>query len=221
MNTHFNDCIMNNPEMKPYCKHSNTKKTEPFKFRTKYECYTCGVTTQKIKNTCHLENHEVEKLYYWECEICKNELTSEECGDHQCFFAAPKMKDPILNENLWCYDTESFMEDCAERLSTERHVYLHNIMLVVIQNCYDETLKFIFHGLDEFCEFICQSELLEDAVIFAHNGSGYDHQFVLQYVERVGIPHSIVPHASSQHKLLSLKVSPPHLKPREFKDFMA
>ena len=66
--------------------------------------------------------------------------------------------------------------------------------------------RFYFDNKDSFCEFLFSEKRLEGATIFAHNGGSYDHQFVVQYLEKNVISYSCLPRPGSSHKYLEVMI---------------
>jgi hypothetical protein len=146
-------------------------------------------------------------------------LELDETGDHLCYITPPKIKTPLEDNTIWAFDIEA-RQDPYAMPNENMNVLLHECIHVNLRQVYTD-VKYTFPTMKECCDFIMLEKELDNATIFAHNASGYDSQYVLQYCEAFGVQHSIIPHASSQHKILELTVMPREGFPRKFKDFMA
>lgn len=184
-------------------------------------CLGCNA---KAKKSCHNESHEIETSWVSACTICKEEVVPSTEGLHLCYVSAPKIKDKLDDDKIWVYDIEAQQNPIGDVVSGNRETPLnilkHECILVCMQQVYTGR-RIKYANLEDFCIDLETNPLFDEAVILAHNGGGYDHQYVLQYCERKVITHNLVPHASSAHKFLSLEMVPVGREPRRLLDFMA
>lgn len=187
-------------------------------------CEQCGVVNGKLSKTC-LREHECVKGFIKRCLSCRFEVPEEEIGTHRCYIQIPEIKPPVASETVFCYDIEARIEPVGEKVKPKSrinalNIWKHSVIKVLFMSVYGEQ-KMIFQTLDEFCEFLMNDPILDDSVIYAHNGGGYDHQYLLTYCELHSVPHTITPHAASKHKFLCLEVVAKTGKTRKFKDTIA
>jgi len=112
-----------------------------------------------------------------------------------------KSKDRLENSRIFVYDIESM-----QTFNEEINQYVHECILVCLRAVYDDR-KWRFYTIGEFVRFLIETKEMHGSVILAHNGGGYDHQFVVRYLEDSNIMHSTVPRPSTLHKYLMLEIT--------------
>ena len=137
----------------------------------------------------------------YSCGICKESLPKECLKDHTCYIPLPKsvpeknipdLKSEPEHPNLWVYDIESAQIPCSE---VEDKRYLHVPNCICLRPVYlegDED-RYYFGNIQSFCEFLLSEKRLHGSTIFAHNGGAYDHQFIIQYLEKNCLPFEALP----------------------------
>jgi hypothetical protein len=164
------------------------------------------------------------------CNICKDKLPKELLSDHSCYIPIPEkipeveipeLKTSPEHPNLWVYDIESAQVRCTE-VDDQRFLHIPNCIClrpVYLEGSED---RFHFHDMKSFCEFLLSERRLHGATIFAHNGGSYDHQFIIQYLEKNCLPFQVLPRPGSAHKYLSVKIQRGENKEDsiELKDFI-
>lgn len=196
-----------------------------FSRETLYSCSVCGFDRKKKISPDCKENHYPTAVFAFKCVSCHFEVLEEDQGDHQCFITIPTIKDPIEDMSVWCYDIESMSNPIGEALVTPArptvlNVLEHTTIAVILFQAYGEE-EFVFSTFEAFCDFVHKDDRFDNSTILAHNGGGYDHQYVLAYCERLSILHNITPHASSKHKFLRLEMVSPTGGVRSFIDSIA
>jgi len=225
MTKHIRQCQATNPKCVNHdilnynsAVSENIRRRKLFSRVVLYSCQTCG--TDKVKKCprdCR-DSHIPEKYYELVCNLC--EMIVDSVHDHLCYIQKPDLKGAIPDDSLWVYDIEAQQNPIQLTTGKQLTVYEHEVIKVILYRMYGEE-KFEFSTKEEFCAFIHTSPLLDDATILAHNGGGYDHQYVLTYAELHSLPHTIIPHAASKHKFLSLEILGATAKPRRFIDSCA
>lgn len=140
----------------------------------------------------------------WGCKLCGQEVVGGLGAQmhHICYIKKPeKLKQGLENE-IYVYDME-----CAQIWDPIHAVFVHKVNLVCVRKAYPsadgDVDRHLFYTLETFMEYI-MSKHMENRIYLAHNGSKYDVQFVLQYLEKNLIAHHFVPTPSSMHAYLSL-----------------
>ena len=123
----------------------------------------------------------------WKCQSCKKVLCKEtqpkcdhKCGDflckncgvvvdknHKCFMFPKKLKPH--NDKIIFFDFES-------DISGETHEVMFSISMY-----YNDTTPIEHHTIEEFCLW-CFRDEHKGHTLIAHNGKGYDYQFVLKWL---------------------------------------
>lgn len=152
------------------------------------------------------------------CNLCHDIVPKERLELHRCTIPlpsqVPEKEIPELSDdnnasdlhpNYWVYDIESAQVACTDTSDTR---YEHVPNCICLRPVYLEGPedRFYFETKESFCEFLLSEKRLEGATIFAHNGGSYDHQFVVQYLEKNVIPYSCLPRPGSSHKYLEVMI---------------
>lgn len=146
------------------------------------------------------------------------------CGDftdtprsHICRFplpvAVPERPIPEINDsrehpNYWVYDIESANVSIQPEIEGEEpNLFRHRPNCICLRPVYAEEPRLHFHDATSFCEYVIQSPEFNGATIFAHNGGAYDHQFVIQYLEKQCVKHTVLCRPGSSHKYLEIAIT--------------
>jgi len=146
------------------------------------------------------------------CKVCGEDAPKYFFNSHVCYMKPRKPKERLPDTSIFVYDIE-----CMQTYNEEVDQYVHECILVCLRAVYDDR-KWKFNNIREFVTFLLDNPEMHNSVILAHNGGGYDHQFVLRYLEDNEIAHSTIPRPNTIHKYLMLEISIP--KPIKFLDFM-
>jgi hypothetical protein len=143
----------------------------------------------------------------WTCKLCAQTIEGGvQAGqiNHVCYMKKPdelKMGDP--NE-IYVYDFE-----CAQIRHAGTATFVHHVNLVCIRRIYaDEEGSFDdrhFETLEDFIAYVMSHSALKRTYL-AHNGSKYDVQFIVKYLEKNRIAHHFVPSPGSMHAYLSVTI---------------
>lgn len=228
MMKHICKCIEKNQECKNYCieefeRNMTVNTYEAFHKEEWKQCLTCGFNGRKRPAGCR--EHHIQYYQKFICSCCKDEVEPADIGTHLCYIPIPKIKDKIEDSDLWVYDIEAMQFSVGALIQGDRetplNAFQHQCNLVCLKRMYSDNEQYEFETIESFCDFIMTSDIFDNAVIIAHNGGGYDHQYVLRYCEARSITHSTVPHPASKHRFLSLEVITHLGKVRKFIDSMA
>lgn len=166
------------------------------------------------------------------CNLCNDVVLTCNRGleKHKCCIPLPtsvpekpipELQAEAEHPNLWVYDIESAQVPCED--TDREELYIHIPNCICLRPVYLEGIedKFYFPEKDTFVEFLLREKRFEGATIYAHNGGAYDHQFVLQYLEKNCIEYSALPRPGSAHKYLDLTIIRGTDKDKDihFKDF--
>jgi hypothetical protein len=177
-------------------------QTQPFKpiiSKQKVEEY-CRAHS---KFTCDCDNFELgnkvsERVY--ECKICKQVDTFDTFSyKHRCYFQKPVAKDRIDNSKLFVLDIESYQTICEANVNK----YYHEFVVMCVRSVYDSTIRFEFNSVADFVSNCLENPQFKDATMIAHNGGGYDYQFLLKHMEANDLSYTYIPRPSSDHKYIS------------------
>lgn len=195
-----------------------------------FHCHTCGKDYNSILKKCQKDGHCTDtypKLKY-SCKTCGEKFVSDrDLDDHLCYMKLKKIPPPLDDKCLWIYDMEACQKkewESSEGGSNNK-MLSHQCILVCIRRVYEEKeddSERLFSTIDDFCLALVTEPQFKGAVFLAHNGAGYDSQYILQYCERSHVVYDRIPHPSSSHKSLCLTI---HRKDDadtvKFLDFMA
>ena len=140
------------------------------------------------------------------CRLCNQEVVGGVDGqmEHVCFINKPSEFKVGKNSEIFVYDME-----CAQVFNAANNLFIHKVNLVCVRGVYpDESGNYesaLFHDIQSFMDYVMQHST-ENRVYIAHNGSKYDVQFVMRYLEKNLISHSFVPTPSSMHAYLSVTI---------------
>lgn len=161
-------------------------------------CTFCGLVNCQCE-TVH--ENDLKRMYCVRCTKCQELVASHYYNRHECFMKARKHKEPYENNKIFVYDIESLQE--KDELTGQ---YIHECILVCLRAVYDER-KWSFQDIGSFVDFITKDPQFYGSVILAHNGGGYDHHFVVRYLEQINFIHSTIPRPNSIHKYLMVELS--------------
>lgn len=143
----------------------------------------------------------VYKANFIQCKTCLEEVPMYHFNKHDCYMKARKPKERLKDESIFVYDIES-MQTYNDKIDQ----YVHECILVCLRAVYDDR-KWKFDNIPQFVNFLLDSPEMHGSTILAHNGGGYDHQFVLRYLEDNGIMHTTTPRPNTLHKYLMVEIS--------------
>lgn len=226
MMQHISKCQESNPECKPRNMIQFEQDIVPvdqirdmIQEYKEFCCTLCG-TARKRKKCCVEENHHGYYQVQYQCQIChQTSLSQSDFIFHECMIQKPKIPDPISNDLLWVFDVEA-MQYSVQNQINHMDIYAHQMILCCLRNMYTEE-KYEYFSRDQFVQDLIDNPRFDHGVFLAHNGGGYDHQYVLQYLELHDVPHTTVPSAGSIHKMLSLEFTGHGNHPRRLIDFHA
>lgn len=154
-------------------------------------------------NKCDCRPYKKQWVKLWSCKICGEDGPFQSFSlDHKCYFQAPKAKDPIKNDQLFVLDIESMQYETM----FDTNKLVHDCVLLCVRNMYDAAIRFEFKNIKDFLHACQTNEKFYNATFLAHNGGGYDYQFIIKELEASNYEYSFVPRPNSDHKYLSLTV---------------
>lgn len=174
-----------------------------------------------------------QRIKMYRCSICLSEQTFYDLKSHKCYIAFPnpteeeKLTNKIqylqqTNERpenkLFVYDIETRQVPCEHDPSK----LIHTSNCICFRAVDDRIpIRLFFDTIESFCDHLLSHATYLGSTILAHNGGSFDHQFVLQYLERNCIPYEVIPRPGSVHKFLSIEIKRNHQSESIFlKDFM-
>jgi hypothetical protein len=136
------------------------------------------------------------------CNVCGEEGSYNTFAfKHRCYFKKPEAKDPIANEKLFVLDIESLQEPTITGSK-----FVHELVLMCVRNVYDDNTRKEYKTMEAFVDECMNETTYQNATFIAHNGGGYDYQFVLKCLEKRGLEYEFVPRPGSDHKYISLTI---------------
>lgn len=136
-----------------------------------------------------------------QCKTCMNIVPLNYFNYHDCYMKARKPKERLADDKIFVYDIES-MQTYDKFI--DQHI--HECILVCLRAVYDDR-RWKFESIPEFVRFLIDNKEMHGSTILAHNGGGYDHQFVLRYLEDSGIMHTTTPRPNTLHKYLMIEIA--------------
>ncbi len=136
------------------------------------------------------------------CTVCKQKVARNHYNCHDCYMPTKKVLDPIPNEKIYVFDLEA--EQDYDESSGQ---FIHMANLFVIMSVYNEDIVYHFKSIEEAIQFIIVTPEFKDSVFLAHNGGGYDAQFIIRYLEDNCISHTSIPRPNTIHKYLAVKLN--------------
>jgi len=158
------------------------------------------------------ERRKTSRCY--KCNICRVTGPIDIFAhNHTCKMTKPDPIPVIANERLFALDIES------KQIPDSSGKLVHRCVLICIKPLYSDEV-YRYTTFEEFLTFCMSSELnrFRNGVFIAHNGGGYDYQFLITELEKSGFQYGFIPQANSAHKYLEITI--PVLEMR-FIDFMA
>ena len=173
------------------------------------------------------------------CNACNDQLPFRDCYyNHVCRMKTPKSKDPIEKSRLFVLDIESMplpiqretilVEDGDQsniakkrRRENDTKMFAHECVLLCVKNMYDDNVKYEFTKIKQFTDLCISTNVLDNAVVLAHNGGGFDYQFILKQCDKEKINYEFIPTPNSKHKFLNFKILKGDGVFISFIDFMA
>lgn len=139
---------------------NNKGKKKPSVCQQRWKCPCCKVMydSKRFDRTTHLCGD------YW-CGNCKQVAHK----DHKCYMMPKKAKD--MSDQYIFFDFE-----CSQDASDCKHVVNYGIA-----QYYNSSESYEFYNIQEFMDWLLVEEHKNYTVI-AHNGRGYDFQFIQEYL---------------------------------------
>ena len=132
----------------------------------------CGVSGCKPFKRADYDDLSEHKCGDTKCYNCKKMCPVR----HKCFFQTKKAKEPV--DRLAFFDFECAQETGVHKVT---HVVLrveksgqNQVFVPDSTGCFENVLS-------RFCEYIFSPERFKNYTFIAHNGQGYDFQFILQW----------------------------------------
>ena len=139
-------------------------------------------------STCfniHKESGSCDK--FWKCKDCKKKFDSKRfdrnnhtCGEYWCNNCKT-----VVNKDHKCYMMPKPIKQIQEQyiffdFEATQNTGIHKVNLSVSQYFHDPT-PIIHYDTEKFCEWLFDIKH-KNYTIIAHNGKGYDYQFILKYI---------------------------------------
>ncbi len=188
----------------------HTQEATKMEFRKRYQYLKGDKRLKLICLTCYKSKDEdctcvgitkTRMTTFVQCKICNQHAGLYYFNNHRCFMKARKPKSRLDDSKIFVYDIES-MQTFNETIGQ----YVHECILVCLRSVYDDR-RWKFDNIPDFVRFLIDNKEMHGSVILAHNGGGYDHQFVLRYLEDCGIMHVTTPRPNTLHKYLMVEIS--------------
>ena len=144
------------------------------------------------------------------CPYCKKNHT-----DKEGCFVTPSEGKTVSQWRYILYDFETFQDKSTTDEVTKQHKVNYAVAMSFCSNCSDDfcdSCSKVHHfsglqgddALREFCLWATSDPLNHNATFIAHNGSGYDSHFILEYLVREGNTPDLIMQGG---KILSMTVA--------------
>lgn len=178
------------------------------------ECGQLNCDADKVSRSKMIKNVYPRPFWYNKkekvllCNLCKEEVVGDYAGqmEHVCLIKKPDKLKVGEECDIYVYDLE-----CAQIKDEVNNVFIHECNLVCVRRAYPDpaTGDFDRHSFENVGDFVTWvlSDRSSARVFLAHNGSKYDAQFIVRYLEKNLIVHTFIPSPCSMHAYLSLTIS--------------
>ena len=163
--------------------------------------------SKMVKDVCPTPFMFDKKLKILRCNLCREEVVGDYNGqmEHVCFMRKPDNLKVGEESDVYVYDLE-----CAQIKDEVHNVFIHECNLVCVRRAYPDPATgdkdaHSFETIGEFVAWVLEAKE-RPRVYLAHNGSKYDAQFIVKYLEKNLIAHTFVPSPCSMHAYLSLTI---------------
>lgn len=143
----------------------------------------------------------------YRCKLCNAKMDQGlHLGQlHHVCYMKKETKNKIGDaQGVYVYDFE-----CEQKQKEGTSTFIHKVNLVCVRSVYPnaqgEIDRHLFHTLEEFMQYIMRNGD-KNRVYLAHNGSKYDVQFIVRYMETNLIPFDFIPAPSSMHSYLKVVI---------------
>jgi hypothetical protein len=177
-------CMANHKRPKIVNKGKLLERTDPSICENVFKCDVCKKTYYD-KEKFDRDTHKCGD--YW----CKNcDCLANSKSGHKCYMMPKPKKEQ--SEDYIFFDFEC-----------EQETKKHNVMFSISQYFNsDENIE--HHDIDEFCNWLFTEEHKGFSVI-AHNGRGYDFQFIMNWIYKNTIYKPVVVYAGSKIMIMKIK----------------
>ena len=216
-----------------FCKKCNKTYTHKNQHRCSFKCNICcsydcdciGIDFKKHTNwtgcqdcnrnfpstkcfNTHKETEACDK--YWKCLDCKKKFDSKRfdrnthtCGDYWCNNCKA-----VVDKNHKCYMTPKPIKEISNKyiffdFEATQNKGTHEVNLCVSQY-FDDPTPIIHYSIEEFCEWLFDKKH-KGYTILAHNGKGYDYQFIMKYIYKKTSYKPFIVYAGSKIMTFSIK----------------
>lgn len=163
-------------------------------------CKFAWVGDEERECNCFNEN-TITSEFLVQCKLCTQKWPAKYVNQHICFMNPRKPKPRLPDEKIWVYDIET-----AQDYNEEINQSIHTCILICLRAVYDRTKRVRFDTIRDFVRYLLDTKDMWGTTILAHNGGGFDHQFVLRYLEDNNVKHTHIPRPGTIHKYLELKI---------------
>lgn len=179
-----------------------------------------GSTAREIKQVWR-QNPLTKKSYpETVCATCCSTVTQESYLDHACTLPR-KEKKPLDDSKLYAYDLEAAQVQINDSAQWE-----HVCNCVIVRKVYpnpdrpEEAEGRYFANEVDFVNALLEDPEYEGGTFLAHNGGGYDCQFLLKILERNEITHEYTPSPGSNHKFIQIGIPGRNIRLLDFMRFV-
>lgn len=162
----------------------------------------CKSCSKLVEWGCKCQNHPMgfNKVVVVECKVCNCKVPRNHYNKHECYMPTKVKKDPLDTTKIFVLDLEAFQDK-----DPATNKYLHECNLGYIMAVYDDR-EWTFPDMGSLVRFLLDNEFMHGSVFWAHNGGGYDYQFLIRYLEDNNLIHTVTPRPNTLHKYLEVKL---------------
>jgi hypothetical protein len=209
--THVNKCCQNDDwKVCQSLEDLHANEATKMETRKKYQYLKADKRSRLICLSCFkskeddcfcLGDTQTKMTTFVTCKVCNKMAGLYYFNQHRCFMSPRKPKKVLDNQKIFVYDIESM-----QTYNPDINQYVHECILICLRAVYDDR-KWKFDNIPDYVRFLIDNKEMHGSVILAHNGGGYDHQFVLRYLEDSGIMHTTTPRPNTLHKYLMVEIT--------------
>ncbi|MEY3187308.1 MAG: hypothetical protein RL675_1135, partial [Bacteroidota bacterium] len=155
----------------------------------------CGETIKCNKCNHVYDNKKLLKLgmeHICGHDFCKNCMKYEDVYKHKCYIQKVDLKPKI--ENVMYVDFET-MQETGTHVVNLAVVYKSKLTDYDRENCHiekrGESEFIVFKCIDSFCKYVFSKRHMKHTIV-AHNGKGYDFQFIRKWLVCNGIAPYVI-----------------------------
>lgn len=136
-----------------------------------------------------------------QCTTCNRKCAKFYFNRHVCKMWPKEEKGKIPDDKIYVWDIEAQQNNNAEI-----HQAVHELNYSNLRSYATPEWNMDFYSVDDFILYLITEPAMKGTTIVAHNGGGYDYQFVVRFLEENNVMHKVVPRPGTLHKYLMVEI---------------